>query len=105
VSTLVRSLGSPCFLQVVSKPGAPLKRIVGGMNTTSHRKQGGQTAIRAGRDGARAMAPWLVGIAPLGFVIGVTTARAASDGRPCRRVAAHTSELLRIRIQRQHKEN
>ena len=28
------------------------------------------------REGARAMAPWLVGIAPLGFVIGVTTARA-----------------------------
>ncbi len=36
----------------------------------------GEPALRAVRDGARAMVPWLVGIAPLGFVIGVTTARA-----------------------------
>jgi len=33
-------------------------------------------ATRAARDGARAMAPWLIGIAPLGFAIGVSTARA-----------------------------
>ena len=46
------------------------------MNTSFDRLRGGQPAIGPVRDGARAMAPWLVGIAPLGFVIGVTTARA-----------------------------
>jgi predicted branched-subunit amino acid permease len=52
------------------------QRIVEGMNTSSQRTHGGPPAFRAARDGARSMAPWLVGIAPLGFVIGVTTARA-----------------------------
>ena len=46
------------------------------MTTSFRRLQGDPSGIRAARDGARAMAPWLVGVAPLGFVIGVTTARA-----------------------------
>jgi branched chain amino acid efflux pump len=46
------------------------------MNTSFHPMRDGQPGIRAARDGARSMAPWLVGIAPLGFVIGATTARA-----------------------------
>ena len=37
--------------------------------------RGHAAALRAAGDGARAMAPWLVGVAPLGFVIGVTAAR------------------------------
>jgi predicted branched-subunit amino acid permease len=34
------------------------------------------TRAHARRNGARAMLPWLIGLVPLGFVIGVTTARA-----------------------------
>jgi predicted branched-subunit amino acid permease len=61
---------------VFSKPRTAGKRIVGGMNTPFHRIREVEPAIGAVRDGARAMAPWLIGIAPLGFAIGVSTARA-----------------------------
>jgi len=76
VSTPVPPDRSPCFLQTVSKLTVPLRRIVGSVNTSIHRLRVGQPAVRAVREGARAMAPWLVGIAPIGFAIGVTTARA-----------------------------
>ena len=45
------------------------------MSTSLHPMRGHAAAVRAAGDGARAMAPWLVGVAPLGFVIGVTAAR------------------------------
>jgi predicted branched-subunit amino acid permease len=46
------------------------------MLTTPSRTTEVERAFGAARDGVRAMAPWLIGIAPLGFAIGVTTAQA-----------------------------
>jgi predicted branched-subunit amino acid permease len=51
-----------------------VRRIVVGMRTSFEIRA--VPEVRAALGGARAMAPWLIGIAPLGFVIGVTTARA-----------------------------